>query len=80
MSSQVVAVDLFGLVLVIAGCTMAFRQACVRRLLGRERKATPSTKAEPEDDPLTYVLRIAGVMIMIFGFVIAGMMTLLRLS
>ncbi|WP_232307718.1 hypothetical protein [Sphingobium chungbukense] len=31
-------------------------------------------------DPLTYVLRIAGVMIMVFGIAIGGMLTLFHLA
>src|SRR5690606_29357750 len=56
-------IDLFGLVLAIAGFTMAFRQDMARRIIGRPRTPAKSVAAEEEGgDPLTYVLRIAGVM------------------
>lgn len=82
MPGYVIVIDLFGIVLAVIGFNMAFRQAAVRRLLGHP--ATPPSAAHPagndEDDPLTYVLRIAGVMVMIFGIVLGGMMTLFHLT
>lgn len=74
MTANVLIVDAFCLVLVICGGTMAFRQNFVRRLLGR---AAPSSRAASEQpDPLTYVLRIAGIMIMAFGVALGMMVTL----
>jgi len=42
----------------------------------------PSQLREQDDneDPLTYILRISGVMLMIFGIVIGGMVTLVNLT
>lgn len=78
MSPSVILVDIFGLVLAAIGFTMAFRQHVARRILGRQ--IGPASRQTPDDeDPLTYVLRIAGVMIMVFGVVIAGMVTLFHL-
>nr|WP_047166754.1 hypothetical protein [Sphingomonas sp. Y57] len=77
MPAYVIVIDLFGIVLAVIGFNMAFRQAAVRRLLGRP--AGPPSSND-EDDALTYILRIAGVMIMIFGIVLGGMMTLFHLT
>lgn len=78
MPTHVILVDFFGLILALIGFNMAFRQASVRRMLGRPSR--PRTQANDNDDPLTYGLRISGVMIMIFGIVIGGMVTLVSLS
>lgn len=59
---------------------MAFRQTVVRRLLKRPELSGSRMPQSNENDPLTYVLRIAGIMIMVFGIVIAGMMTLIHLT
>lgn len=65
-----------GLVLAVAGFMLAFRQAWVRELL---RRPAPPRLAGDDDDPLAYVLRIAGIMIMAFGLVIGGMFTAFHL-
>lgn len=75
MPASVVIVDLFGLVLAVTGFIMAFRQNLARRILGRPAQPA-SLKGEDDEDPLTYILRIAGVMVMIFGIAIGGMVTL----
>lgn len=75
MPAYVLLVDLFGIVLAAAGFTMAFRQDFVRRLIGRNGPS-PAPQAKDAEDPLQYILRIAGVMIMVFGVVLAGMVTL----
>jgi hypothetical protein len=73
---EVIIVDIFGFSLAVAGFTMAFRQKFVRRRLGR-----PEGDAQgSEGDPITYALRIGGIMVMVFGIVIAGMMTLFHLD
>lgn len=64
-------------VLALAGFAMAFRQAKVRRLLGRP--AAPRLAGD-DDDPLAYALRISGVMIMAFGIVIGAMFTVFHLA
>lgn len=69
--SFILAITL-GLCLAIGGFTLAFRQAWVRQRLGRP---APARLAGDDEDPLAYALRIAGVMIMAFGIIIAGMFT-----
>lgn len=78
MPTHVVLVDFFGLILAVIGFNMAFRQASVRRMLGRPLR--PQRQGDDDEDPLTYGLRIAGVMIMIFGIVIGGMVTLVSMA
>ncbi|WP_150295479.1 hypothetical protein [Sphingobium estronivorans] len=80
MPGYVIAVDVFGLVLAVIGFNMAFRQPFVRRLLGRPGPLSSPLSQGDEEDPLTYVLRIAGVMIMVFGIAIGGMLTLFNLA
>jgi hypothetical protein len=70
-----VLVATFALGLAFVGFSMAFRQVAVRRLLGRP---APLKSAGEDDDPLAYALRIAGVMIMTFGIVIGGMVTIVH--
>jgi hypothetical protein len=65
-----------GLCLAIAGFTLAFRQAWIRKRLGRP---APARLDGEDEDPLAYVLRIAGVMIMAFGIIVAGMFTAFHL-
>lgn len=80
MPGYVLIVDFFGAVLAVTGFAMAFCQPAVRRLIGRPQPPVPPIAGESGADPLTYVLRIAGVMVMVFGVVIAGMITLFNLS
>jgi hypothetical protein len=80
MPAYVIAIDILGLVCAVIGFTLAFRQGFVRSLLGRPRNDAPSGDDGEEDDPLTYVLRIAGVMVLTFGVVIAGMVTLFTMA
>lgn len=81
MPAYVLIVDFCGFILAVAGFTMAFRQNLVRRIFGSSASAT-TRRARQDDgsDPLTYILRISGVMIMIFGVVIGGMVTLFHLA
>lgn len=80
MPGYVLAADAFGLILAVVGFTMAFRQTFVRRLLGRPDRPASRLDGAEDGDPLTYVLRIAGVMIMVFGVVLGGMFTLFQLA
>lgn len=64
-----------GLALAFLGFGMAFRQAGVRRLLGRP---APPRRHGEDEDPLAYGLRIAGVMIMAFGIVITVMFAIVH--
>lgn len=77
LPTNVVIIDVIGLVLAVLGFHMAFRQSVVRQLIGRLQPSKPERvgSAQSHEDPLTYVLRISGVMIMVFGVVIAGMVT-----
>ena len=76
MSAHVVIVDLLGFILIACGFAMAFRQSFVRRIFGW----SPAPDAAGSADPVTYVLRIAGTMIMVFGFALAMMETLFSLA
>lgn len=67
-------------ILVIAGFNMAFRQPFVRRLIGQPERPSVQSAPADEEDPLTYGLRIAGIMIMVFGIALGGMLTLFHLS
>lgn len=81
MSGNIVMVVLFGAVCALAGFALAFRQDFVRRLLGRAETPSPVTPQEDsQDDPLTYILRIGGVMLMAFGIAIASMFALFTLA
>lgn len=80
MAAYLLCVDLFGLVLAVIGFHMAFRQRYVRSLFTRSRYADASSRRDGAgEDPLTYILRIAGIMVMIFGLVFAGMMTMVHM-
>ena len=81
MPGYVWIVDVFGLVLALLGFNMAFRQVSFRRAIGRPKPAASRLRPGNEDgDPLTYILRIAGVMLMVFGIAIGGMLTLFNLA
>ncbi|MAC60189.1 MAG: hypothetical protein CMH85_18365 [Novosphingobium sp.] len=81
MSRFVILVDLFGLLLAATGFCMAFRQNFVKRLIGRPPHPRVTLNGHGDDqDPLTYVLRISGVMVMVFGIVIGGMVTMFNLA
>jgi hypothetical protein len=52
----------------------------VRSLCTRSRHADASFRPDGfGEDPLTYILRIAGTMFMIFGLVFAGLMTMVHM-
>jgi hypothetical protein len=79
--AYVLIVDGFAIVLAVLGFTMAFRQGVVRGLLGRGGSPVAGRRpASPEQDPLTYVLRIAGMMILVFGLALGIMVTLFHLA
>ena len=80
MPGYVIAVDVLGLILVILGFNMAFRQPFVRRLIGRPNRPISKLAGSEHEDPLTYALWIAGVMMMVFDIALGGMMTLFHLS
>jgi hypothetical protein len=80
MPGYVIAVDVFGLILAVIGFNMAFRQRFVRRLIGRPARPPSRIGGEQEDDPLTYILRISGIMIMAFGIALGAMLTIFHLA
>jgi hypothetical protein len=80
MSGYVFLVDIFAVILAITGFSMAFRQSFVRRLIGRSPPPATIVAANSDEEPITYILRIAGVMVMIFGITIGGMVTLFSLA
>jgi hypothetical protein len=75
MSGYVIAIAVFGLTLAILGFCMAFWQSAIRRVLRRPLKPTQFAEDGNREDAMTYILRIAGVMTMVFGIAIAGMFT-----
>lgn len=77
MPAYVLIIDLLGLVLVVTGFCMAFRQDLIRRIFGW--RSRPAVSARHRDDPITYILRIAGIMLMAFGVAIGGMFTFFTL-
>ncbi len=81
MPGYVLIVDFFALILAFVGFSMAFRQTVVRRLLNRpELPRSQLREGDDTEDPLTYILRIAGIMVMVFGIVLGGMMTFIHLN
>jgi hypothetical protein len=81
MPGYVLIIDLFGAILAGFGFTMAFRQSVIRRFIGgSDPAAPPIASAKNHEDPLTYVLRIAGIMMMAFGIAIGIMVTLFHLG
>ncbi|MHB9879026.1 hypothetical protein ACSMXM_05120 [Pacificimonas sp. ICDLI1SI03] len=81
MPAYVLIVDVFAVIFAVVGFCMVFRQTFVRRLIGQQPQPTSLKEdASENEDPLSYILRIAGVMIMVFGIVIGGMFTMLHLN
>lgn len=74
----VLIVDFFCMIFAVIGFTMAFRQRVARRWIGRPQAKSAMTSAGG-GDPITYILRISGTMIMVFGVAIGGMVTLFNL-
>ena len=65
MPGYVFVVDIFGAILAVTGFMMAFRQSVIRRLIGRPPASTSIARQSDADDPVTYILRIAGFMVMV---------------
>ena len=63
-------VMIVGVMLAILGFCLAFRQDAVRKLW--RRNTISRAEIAPDDDPVRYILRIIGVMVMAFGLAIAG--------
>lgn len=81
MPPHVIAIDVVGVILMICGFVLAFRQTFVRRLLNRPL-AAPEGKdgADSGGDALSYILRLGGVMLLLFGLALGGMFTLFNLA
>lgn len=73
MPNYVIAIAVSGFTLAIAGFCMTFRQSAIRRIFNRPLKPIQFSEDGSQEDAMTYILRIAGVMIMVFGIAIAGM-------
>lgn len=77
MTVTVIVVDLIGVLLALIGFHLVFRQRTVRRWWARLRgRASGSTAPFADQDSTRYALRIAGMMILAFGVVIALFFTL----
>ena len=79
MPRYVLIVDFFCLIAAVIGFTMAFRQSIVRRLIGRPPPAATVAGRDSAGDPVTYILRISGTMVMVMGVAVGGMVTLFNL-
>jgi hypothetical protein len=80
MPTYVLIVDAFGIALAVIGFMMAFQQRVVRGFFGRRGNwAAGSRPPQPGQDPLTYILRISGTMIMVFGIALGLMVTLFQM-
>lgn len=71
MTSGVLVIDIFAIVLIVVGFMMTFRQQTVRRLLHSEMPRDPD-----DEDGTTYALRVAGTMLMAFGAALAILFTM----
>ena len=81
MPPYVIAIDVAGIMLMILGIHLAFRQNTVRLWWSRlHRGSSEPLPPLTDGDPQYYVMRISGVMIMVFGFVISMMFTLVAIS
>lgn len=79
MPTTVIVIDLIGFLFVLLGFHLAFRQELVRRwwrMLRDEQHSPGELPPLTDDDPVRYVLRISGVMILAFGIVLSLLFTL----
>lgn len=67
---------LFGVGCSVAGFLLAFRQAATRRWIERVGIRLDGVDGEGDDNPFTYIFRIAGMMLLAFGIALAGMFIL----
>lgn len=78
MPVTVIVVDVVGLLLVLLGFHLTFRQDFDRHwweVLRHDRPRSASRQPLTDDDPARYILRISGMMILAFGFVISMLFT-----
>jgi hypothetical protein len=83
MPVTVIIIDLLGLILVVLGFHLAFRQELVRHWWSALRHESPSSAGLTpltDEDPARYALRIAGVMILAFGAAMSLLFTLAYLQ
>jgi hypothetical protein len=78
---HVLAVDLAGALLALAGFLLAFRQRALRRLWDRHRarrgrRPLSSGAEDTATDPAHYAMIIFGTMMMAFGIIIAAFTTI----
>jgi len=73
MSIYVIAIAVFGFTLAILGFCMTFWESAIRHAFGCHLISAQFDEDGNREDAMTYILRIAGVMIMVFGIAIAGM-------
>jgi len=79
MPTVVIIVDLLGLLLIVLGFHLAFRQDLVRRWWSVSRHESHSpARLRPltDQDPARYAMRISGVMILAFGVALSLLFTL----
>jgi hypothetical protein len=82
MPTAVIMIDLMGLVLIVLGFHLAFRQDLVRRwwsVLRHESQAPAHLQPLTDEDHARYAMRISGVMILAFGVAITLLFTLSHL-
>ena len=82
MPTAVILIDLLGLILIVLGFHLAFRQNLVRRwwsVLRHECHAPARLQSLTGEDPARYAMRISGVMILAFGVAITLLFTLSHL-
>jgi hypothetical protein len=79
MPGHVLFVDLAGLILIVAGFHLAFRQRLVRRwwdaVSPRDEAASPRKAKRQEEDPVHYAMIISGMMIFAFGLILFAFTT-----
>ncbi len=76
MPRYVLVIDFFCLIFALIGFTMGYRQAFVRRLFGLSQPQSSAGGGDSGGDHVTYILRISGTMVMVFGVAIGGIVTL----
>jgi hypothetical protein len=83
LPTHVLVLDGLGVALALAGFHLAFRQRQLRAWLEsrRRRRGLPPSEPSPAgQDPLVYVLRISGTMLMAFGIILVGFTTMYALA
>ena len=71
----VLVIDFVCLIFALIGFTMGYRQAFVRRIFSLSPQSSAGG-SESGGDHITYILRISGTMVMVFGIAIGVIVTL----